>query len=83
MTPLAQEGHAFGGRRPAICRGVGKKTNCQTLVSLTLARGEVPIPVGLRLFLPDTWINDPERLQHAGVPEAFWVAPLEAGDRPG
>jgi SRSO17 transposase len=27
----------------------------------------------LRLFLPETWINDPDRLRHAGVPEAFWT----------
>jgi SRSO17 transposase len=53
---------------------VGKKANCQALVSLTLAQDEVPIPIVLRLFLPDTWIKDPERLQRAGVPEAFWVA---------
>jgi SRSO17 transposase len=34
-------------------------TVCQVLVSLTLtlARGEVP--VGLRLFLPTTWTDDP------------------------
>jgi SRSO17 transposase len=29
---------------------LGKNTNCQTLVSLTLARDEVPIPIVLRLF---------------------------------
>jgi SRSO17 transposase len=52
---------------------VGKNANCQSLVSLTLAKGEVPVPVVLLLFLPDTWINDPERLLHAGVPEAFWM----------
>jgi hypothetical protein len=28
---------------------LGKTANCQTLVSLTLARGEVPTMVGLRL----------------------------------
>ena len=44
------------------------------MVSLTLARDEVPIPIVLRLFLPDTWIKAPERLQRAGVPEAFWAA---------
>jgi SRSO17 transposase len=43
---------------------------CQTLVSLTLARHEVPVPLALRLFLPDTWTSDPERLARAGVPEA-------------
>ena len=31
---------------------LGKNANCQTLVSLTLARNEVPVMVALRLFLP-------------------------------
>lgn len=47
----------------------GKTTNCQTLVSLTLARDEVPVGVALRLFLPEEWTDDPERCQAAGVPE--------------
>jgi SRSO17 transposase len=39
------------------------------LVSLTLAQSEVPVPVGLRLFLPQEWIGDPERCAQAGGPE--------------
>jgi SRSO17 transposase len=31
---------------------LGKTANCQTLVSLTLARREVPVMILLRLFLP-------------------------------
>lgn len=34
--------------------------NCQTPVSLTLAQSEVPIPVTLRLFLPEIWTSDPD-----------------------
>lgn len=30
----------------------GKVTNCQCLVSVTLARDEIPIPLRLKLFLP-------------------------------
>jgi predicted ATPase len=38
---------------------VGDKTaNCQTLVSLTLARGEVPVVLALRLFLPESWLDE-------------------------
>jgi len=47
---------------------LGKNANCQTLVSLTLASREVPVMVGLRLFLPESWTSDPTRLDHAGVP---------------
>lgn len=48
---------------------LGKSANCQALVSLTLARREVPVPLALRLFLHDDWVNDPERCRRAGVPE--------------
>jgi SRSO17 transposase len=56
------------------CGALGKKANCQALVSLTLARDEVPVPVALRLFLPETWTNDPARCVRAGVAEANIVA---------
>ena len=36
---------------------LGKNANCQTLVSLTLARDEVPVMVALRLFLPESWTS--------------------------
>jgi SRSO17 transposase len=50
---------------------LGKRANCQTLVSLTLARHDVPIAVGLRLFLPESWTSDAARMEKAGVPEPF------------
>jgi SRSO17 transposase len=52
----------------------GKTANCQTLVSLTLARGEVPVMAALRLFLPDSWIDDRKRLERAGVPAEYRTA---------
>jgi SRSO17 transposase len=72
-TALPKKGTHSVGVGPQYAGALGKKANCQTLVSLTLAKGEVPIPIALRLFLPETWIKDPERLQRAGVPEAFWA----------
>jgi SRSO17 transposase len=60
--------HSVGVARQ-YCGALGKRANCQVLVSLTLARDEVPVPIGLRLFLPDEWANDPDRCAGVGVPE--------------
>jgi SRSO17 transposase len=70
-TALPKKGSASVGVAPQYASALGKQANCQTLVSLTLARGEVPVAVGLRLFLPDGWIADPGRMRRAGVPAAF------------
>jgi SRSO17 transposase len=67
-TALPKKGEHSAGVAPQYASALGKTANCQTLVSLTLARGEVPVPVALRLFLPESWTNDPSRLQRAGVP---------------
>src|SRR5947208_3038788 len=69
-TALPKQGKHSVGVARQYCGCLGKRANCQVLVSLTLARGEVPVPVGLRLFLPDEWTADPGRCARAGVPEA-------------
>ena len=71
---LPKKGTASVGVAPQYCGELGKTANCQVLVSLTLARGEVPVPVGLRLFLPAAWTDDPGRCDAAGVPEAAQAA---------
>ena len=60
------------------CDQLGKQTNCQSLVSLTLARDEVPVMAGLRLFLPEEWSSDVARCARAGVPDAC-MAPKSKG----
>ncbi|MDB5368781.1 MAG: stress Response [Roseomonas sp.] len=78
-TALPKKGTMSVGVAPQYCGQLGKKANCQSLLSLTLAQSEVPVPVGLRLFLPDEWIDDPERCAQAGVPEAA-MAPRAKGE---
>ena len=69
-TSLLKQGmHSVGVARQYSGQA-GKQANCQALVSLTLARGEVPVPVALRLFLPEAWTEAPARLRRAGVPAA-------------
>lgn len=70
-TALPKKGQLSVGVAPQYASALGKNANCQTLVSLTLAQGEVPVPIALRLFLPETWTNNPDRMRRAGVPDAF------------
>jgi SRSO17 transposase len=86
-TSLLKQGtHSVGVARQYSGQA-GKITNCQTLVSLTLAQQEVPIPVALRLFLPATWTSDRRRCRGAGIPvparqpRAKWQLALEELDR--
>jgi SRSO17 transposase len=51
-TALPKKGSHSVGVAPQYASALGKNANCQTLVSLTLARGEVPLAVGLRCSCP-------------------------------
>jgi SRSO17 transposase len=73
-TALPKKGTLSVGVERQYCGQLGKRANCQALVSLTLAGREVPVPVGLRLFLPEKWAADPGRCAAAGVPEGEVVA---------
>jgi len=68
-TSLPKKGTHSVGVAPQYASVLRKNANCQTLVSLTLALREVPVMIGLRLFLPESWTSDPNRLARAGVPE--------------
>ena len=85
-TALVKQGRHSVGVARQYCGQLGKKANCQALVSLTLARREVPVCVGLRLFLPRAWAEDTGRRVRAGVPEGIpsrpkWQIALEELDR--
>lgn len=67
-TALPKKGSHSVGVAAQYASALGKTANCQTLVSTTLAHGEVPVMVGLRLFLPEGWTNDPVRMAAARVP---------------
>jgi SRSO17 transposase len=66
-TSMPKKGKHSVGVAAQYASALGKTANCQTLVSLTLARGEVPVTVALRLFLPESWTSDRARLKRAGV----------------
>jgi SRSO17 transposase len=85
-TALVKQGRHSVGVKRQYCGQLGKRANCQSLVSLTLARSEVPVGVGLRLFLPEDWCADAGRRAVAGVPEGVayrpkWRIALDEIDR--
>ena len=67
-TALPKKGRHSVGVAPQYASSLGKTSNCQSLVSVTLASREVPVMVGLRLFLPESWTDDTERMTQARVP---------------
>src|ERR1700687_4410584 len=78
-TAIPKKGTHSVGVAPQYASALGKTANCQTLVSLALARGEVPIMLALRLFLPESWTSKRARLERAGVPAEYRTARTKAG----
>jgi SRSO17 transposase len=69
-TAIPKKGTHSVGVSHQYCGQLGKTTNCQSLVSLTLATDEIPVPIALRLYLPESWINDEAKREKTGVPES-------------
>jgi SRSO17 transposase len=85
-TALRKKGRHSAGVARQYCGETGKIENCQSLVSLALSRGEVPIPVALGLFLPESWDEDSARRAKCGIPVEVrhrekWRIALEEIDR--
>jgi SRSO17 transposase len=85
-TAIVKKGKLSVGVAHQYCGELGKTANCQSLVSLTLARDEVPVAIGLRLFLPKSWAQNRERCRRAGVPDEIdyrpkWQIALDEVDR--
>src|SRR5438128_1938303 len=73
-TAIPKKGAHSVGVAAQYASALGKTANCQTLVSLTLARGEVPVVLALRLFLPESWTGNQALLERAGVPAEYQTA---------
>jgi SRSO17 transposase len=68
-TALPKKGAESVGVAHQYCGALGKQANCQCLVSVTLARNDVPLPIALRLYLPEAWANDKKRRAKVDVPD--------------
>jgi SRSO17 transposase len=74
--------HSVGVARQ-YCGQLGKQDNCQVAVSLSVANAAASLPIAYRLYLPETWSDDPERRGKAKVPEeiGFQTKPAIALDQ--
>ena len=71
---IDESGFAKQGRGSVgVCRQwlgrLGKVDNGQVAVFGALSNGQFATPVDVRLYLPEQWVEDPDRCQQAGVPE--------------
>jgi SRSO17 transposase len=74
-TALVKKGTHSVGVAHQYCGQLGKSANCQALVSLTLARNEMPVAVALRLYLPKPWAEDSARRRKCSVPAEIAFRP--------
>jgi SRSO17 transposase len=65
--------HSVGVARQ-YCGQLGKQDNCQVAVSLSVANQAYSVPVGYRLYLPESWVKDATRRREAKVPEEIGFA---------
>jgi SRSO17 transposase len=68
-TGWLKQGQHSVGVNHQYCGAVGKQANCQVSVELVASDGWVAAPLDGRLYLPENWVQDPERRAEAGVPE--------------
>src|SRR5712692_5513154 len=65
---------------------LGKTGNCQIAVSVHHVGEQGNVPLGWRLYLPESWANDAQRRLDAGIPEGIvfrkkWELALEIIDQ--
>ncbi len=68
-TGFPKYGQSSVGVSHQYCGQVGKQTNCQVAVSLSVANHHASLPVAYQLYLPEKWADDAARRKKAGVPD--------------
>jgi SRSO17 transposase len=85
-TGIPKKGNHSVGVARQYCGILGKTANCQVAVSVSLVNKTMSVPAAWRLYLPESWADDPERRKRAGVPREVvhrekWRIALEEIDR--
>jgi SRSO17 transposase len=65
-----KQGDKSVGVARQYCGRLGKVDNCQVGVFVAYAKAGQTTLIDKRLYLPQEWVDDPQRCRQAGVPEA-------------
>src|SRR3954453_22431837 len=68
-TSFPKQGKHSAGVQRQYCGALGKRANCQCAASVHYVAPKGHYPLAMRLYLPESWLNDPARLDNAGVPQ--------------
>lgn len=68
-TGFLKNGKHSAGVKRQYTGTVGKVTNCQVGVSLTIGTEAEHLPIDFELYLPPEWLDDPDRRQEARIPD--------------
>jgi SRSO17 transposase len=82
-TGFPKKGRHSVGVARQYCGQLGKQDNCQVAVSLSVANDAASLPIAWRLYLPQTWVDDPELRRKTNIPAeiAFQTKPQIALDQ--
>ena len=70
-TSFAKKGRSSVGVAAQYCGALGKTANCQVAVSLHYAAPRGDYPLAFRLFLPQSWTSQTERMELVRVPKSY------------
>ena len=84
-TSFVKKGNKTPGVQRQHCGTIGKQENCMVTVHLGYAVGDFHCLLDGELFLPESWSEDRERCDEAGIPEDMvyrpkWKIALELYD---
>lgn len=70
-TAIVKKGEHSVGVAHQYCGELGKQANCQSVVTLTMSREDIPVPIATRLYLPEAWCDDRKKRKRVGVPDGI------------